>query len=246
MTRSDSTIVKEVLAGNVEAFGPLVRRYQEAVYALAWSVVRDFTAAEDVAQEAFLTAYIRLPQLRDPSAFPAWLRRIAANAARVWLRENGRQETSSEMDRVEVPSERPGAVLREEIAEILASLPQKKREVAILCYRDGLSRKEAARFLGIPEGTLRKRLHDAKRVLQRRVVEAAQRALSEHLLPSDFAHRCVCGCKRALEAKRKEVMSMTARKTNCGCGCLPLGSKAKPRGKAKRRSQTSKPAKSKR
>ena len=246
MTRSDSTLVREVLAGNVEAFGPLVRRYQEAVYALAWSVVRDFAAAEDVAQEAFLTAYSRLPQLRDPSAFAAWLRRIATNVARVWLRKHGHQETPGEMERVEVPSERPGASLREEIAEILASLPQKKREVAILCYRDVLSRKEAARFLGIPEGTLRKRLHDAKRVLQRRVVEAAQRSLSEHLLPSDFVDRCVCGCKRALEAKRKEVMSMTARKTNCGCGCLPAGSKAKAPGKAKGKPETAKPAKSKR
>lgn len=245
MTKSDSTLVGAVLAGNVEAFGPLVARYQEAVYALAWSVVRDFAAAEDVAQEAFLTAYSRLPQLRDPSAFAAWLRRIATNAARIWLRKHGRHETPGEMDRVEAPSESPGAGLREEIAEILAALPKKKREVAILCYRDGLSRKEAARFLGIREVTLRKRLHDAKRVLQRRVVEAAQRGLSEHLLPTDFADRCVCGCKCALETKRKEVMSMTAEKSTCGCGCLPGGT-AKARGEAKRKPKTAKSAKARR
>ena len=92
--------------------------------------------------------------------------------------------------------------LREEVADILASLPQQKREVAILCYLDGVSRKDAARFLGISETALRKRLHDAKRLLQREIVEAAEKSLEEHLLPKGFASRCVCGCKHALDANR--------------------------------------------
>ena len=242
MTKSDSTLVGSVLAGNVEAFGPLVTRYQEAVYAQAWSVVRDFAAAEDVAQEAFITAYRRLSELRAPSAFAAWLRRIAANTARMWLRKKSRREGPGEMDEMEAPGEPPGAGLREEVGAILASLPEKKREAAILCYRDGLSRKDAARFLGIREATLRKRLYDAKRVLQRRIVAAAQRNLAEHLLPTDFAQRCVCGCKRALEAQRKEVMSMTTKKSHCGCGCLSAG-KRRARGKAQSKPKTGEAAK---
>jgi RNA polymerase sigma factor (sigma-70 family) len=239
MTKSDSTLVGSVLAGDVQAFGPLVTRYQEAVYAQAWSVVRDFAATEDVAQEAFITAYRRLSELRAPSAFAAWLRRITANTARMWLRKNSRRGVPGEMDEMEAPGEPPGAGLREEVGAIaiLASLPEKKREAAILCYRDGLSRKDAAHFLGIREATLRKRLHDAKRVLQRRIVAAAQRNLAEHLLPTDFAQRCVCGCKRAVEAQRKEMMSMTTKKSNCGCGCLPAG-KRRACGKAKSKPKT--------
>ena len=127
-------------------------------------------------------------------------------------------------------------------------MPEKKRQVAILCHVDGASRKGAARFLGVPEATLRKRLHDAKRVLQRRIVEAAEKNLEEHLLPRDFASRCICECKRAVDAKRKEIMSMTAeKKADCGCGCrLPSRGKTKGKGKVeeKAKPKASKAAKS--
>ena len=242
MMKSDATLIRAVLAGNVDAFGPLVARYQEGVYALVWSVVRDFAAAEDIAQEAFITAYSRLSELRNPAVFAAWLRRIAANTARMWLRKHAGREVPGDMDQVVAPSDTAGGGLRKEIAEILASLPEKKREVAILCYLDGVSRKDAARFLGVPEATLRKRLHDAKRMLQRRIIEAAERSFTEHLLPRDFADRCVCGCKRSLDAKRKEVMSMTAKKSSCRCGCR-ANSKTRTSGRAKRKSKTSKATK---
>jgi RNA polymerase sigma factor (sigma-70 family) len=237
MTESDSSFVSAVLAGNLDAFGPLVTRYQEPVYALVWSIVRDPAAAEDVVQEAFITAYRRLSELRDPNVFAPWLRRIAVNTARMWLRRDGRRgEAAGEMDEMPAPSEAPGAGLREEIAEILASLPEKKRGAAMLCFRDGVSRKDAARLLGIQEAALRKRLHDAKRVLQRRIVEVARRSFSEHLLPVDFAERCVCGCKRAREVKRKEVTPMKTGKSTCGCGCLPVDKpKVGRRGKRKTR-----------
>ncbi len=64
-------------------FGSLVARYQEAVYAVVWSMIRDSASTEDIAQEAFITACTRLSELRDPGAFPAWLRRIAVNAVRM-------------------------------------------------------------------------------------------------------------------------------------------------------------------
>ncbi len=244
MRKSDPALLRAVLAGNVDAFGPLVDRYQEGVYALVWSMVGDFASTEDIAQEAFITAYTRLSELRDPASFPAWLRRIAANTARMWLRKRSNRETTPDMDQLVASQEGGSGGLREEVAEILASLPQQKREVAILCYLDGVSRKDAARFLGIPETALRKRLHDAKRLLQRRIVEAAEKSLEEHLLPRDFASRCVCGCKRALGANRKEAMSMATEKKNCGCGCLPLGgTTSKGKGKDKSKSKTRKTTK---
>ncbi len=94
MKKSDRTLIGAVLAGDVDAFGPLVDRYQEGVYAQVWSVVRDFACTEDIAQEAFVGAYTRLSELRDPAAFPAWLRQIAFNAARMWLRERSNRTST--------------------------------------------------------------------------------------------------------------------------------------------------------
>ena len=232
MAKADSTIIRAVLAGDVDAFGALVARYQEAVYAVAWSWVRDFASAEDIAQDTFIRAYTRLSELRDPRAFPTWLRRIAANVSRVWLRDRSREHAGLDVERLadSHPGEADG--LREEVLQILSSLPQAKREVAILCYMQGVSRKNAAHFLGVSEVALRKRLHDAKRLLQRRIAEAAHKSFQEHLLPRDFGSRCVCGCKRSVGAYGKEITSMYAEKKDCGCGCLPRG-KTKARAKQK-------------
>ena len=79
----------------------------------------------------------------------------------MWLRERTGRETTLNVDHLVASKSGVNAGLRQEVAEILASLPQRKREVAILCYLDGVSRKDAARFLGVSEGALRKRLHDA-------------------------------------------------------------------------------------
>ncbi len=159
-----------------------------------------------------------LPQPRRPLTSQRPIG-IAANAARMWLRERSGRETTLNKNHLVASKTGVSAGLRQEVAEIQASLPQKKREVAILCYLDGVSRKDAARFLDVSQGALRKRLHDAKRLLQKRIVEAAEKSLEEHLLPKDFASRCVCGCKRAVDANRKEMRSMATDKKDCVCGC---------------------------
>jgi RNA polymerase sigma factor (sigma-70 family) len=241
--KSDATLIRAVLAGDGESFGFLVERYQQSVYALVCSLIHDFAAAEDITQEAFMTAYTRLAQLRNPAVFAAWLRRISINAARMWLRKRSRQEIATDMDRFIDSGTGGKSGLRTEIAEALASLPEGKREAAILCYMDGVSRKDAARFSGISETTLRKRLHDAKRLLQRRIVEAAEKNAEEYLLPKGFERRCICACQRALDAKRKEVLSMTAEKKDCGCGCWPPPDKKKTKSKADNKSKKGKPVK---
>jgi RNA polymerase sigma-70 factor (ECF subfamily) len=225
MRNSDAALVNAVLAGNVDAYDSLVKRYQKSVYATARSVVGDSATAEDIAQEAFMTALTRLSRLRDPAAFAAWLRRITANAARMWLRNQPSPKATSHMDSFVDSKTRETCCLHDEVTSALNSLSATKREVATLCYMDGLSRKDAANFLGVNESTLRKRLHDAKRLLQRRIVEAAERNMEEHLLPRGFESRCICACQRALEARMKEVNPMRSDRKDCGCGCWPPPSK---------------------
>ncbi len=225
----DVTLVRTALAGDEKAFNSLVKRYQQSVYALVWSVVHHSTIAEDITQDVFIAAYSRLSDLRTPGSFAAWLRRIAINTARMWLRTQFNREISSDMDQFVDSKPTEQESLRQEIAEALVSLTERQREVVLLCYMDGVSRHDAARFLGLNEGTLRKRLHDAKRMLQKRIVEATERNVKEYLLPKGFERRCICACKRAIEARRKEVSKMSAQK-KCLCGCLPPTGKKKVKG----------------
>ena len=97
MNQTDAQLVKEVLQGNTASFGILVRKYQGAVYGLAYHLVKDFTDAEDIAQEAFLQAYLNLSQLRDLSKFAGWLKRITFNICKMWLRRQPIGQVSLEM-----------------------------------------------------------------------------------------------------------------------------------------------------
>jgi predicted DNA-binding protein (UPF0251 family) len=122
---------------------------------------------------------------------------------------------------------------RNEIGKAVASLSDSLRFPILLCYLDGISTAEAARFLGLKEGTLRKRLHDGKKKLQQKVVKMAEKTLQEFRLPPGFAKRCICGCKWARSEKSRRGVIKMAKKGGCGCGCADVssGKKEKPKPK---------------
>lgn len=72
----EELLVERARSGDLEAFGTLVKRFQDMAYGCAYAVLGDFHLAEDAAQEAFVTAYHHLGKLRDPKKFPGWFRRI--------------------------------------------------------------------------------------------------------------------------------------------------------------------------
>jgi len=82
---TDTEIITEVICGNPEAYGILVHKYQGAVYGLCYHLTSNFADAQDLAQEAFIQAYLSLVELRKPACFAGWLRRIAANLCKRWL-----------------------------------------------------------------------------------------------------------------------------------------------------------------
>jgi hypothetical protein len=94
---------------------------------------------------------------------------------------------------------------RAEVRKVVSSLSDALRFPLLLCYLDGVPTAEAACFLGISEGAVRKRLHDGKKKLQERIVRMAEKTFQECRLPRDFARRCICGCRRASRAKAKET-----------------------------------------
>jgi len=97
MSQSDAQLVKRTLRGERAAFAALVEKYQGLVHGLAFHKLHDLCLAEEVAQEAFVLAYVRLSQLRDHRRFAGWLRAVALNAVKMELRDAGRSGLSLEV-----------------------------------------------------------------------------------------------------------------------------------------------------
>ena len=228
-------LLRKAAQGDFEAFGEIIKRYQHVVYALAVQITRDRGAAKDVAQDTFISAFKALKNLRSENSFAPWLRSITRNMAISWRKERGRfaslgaggtLESPSKPPRIEMEAENIEAeTFREGVRQILSSLSDALRFPILLCYLNGLPTAGAARFLGIKESTLRKRLHDGKKKLQMRIVRMAERTLQEYRLPPGFAKRCICGCQRGRLGKKdqklgKEVIKMAVKKNSCGCGCV--------------------------
>ena len=149
-------LVRAAQDGDKEAFGQVVRRFQDMAYASAYATVGDAGLAQDIAQEAFLDAYLNLSKLRDPAAFPGWFRRIV-------LGHSHRQQRSQPV--TTVPLEDAGSLythlpdpaltleetrLRQEVHSAIQRLPQSQRLVTVLFYIGGYSQQEIAAYLELP------------------------------------------------------------------------------------------------
>ncbi|MCY3833046.1 MAG: sigma-70 family RNA polymerase sigma factor [Chloroflexi bacterium] len=159
-------------AARADAFEHLVRDFRGMVYSLAYSRLSDAQLAEDAAQEAFLTAYERIAQLNDASAFPAWLKRIVLTQTDRLLRRQGPSVTS--IDRQEnLPSGEPSPEAqleakeqRQRVRAAVAALPITARDITHDYYLRGDSQREIAERLNIPLATVKKRLQYARAQLR--------------------------------------------------------------------------------
>jgi RNA polymerase sigma-70 factor (ECF subfamily) len=156
--------VARARAGDLEAFEELVRTHQADVYRLAIQLVRDPPTAEDVAQEAFLRAYRSFRRFRGQAKFSTWLFRITRNCAVDAIR---RRERLRRMDREALADEefRPDLSLRASLERAIEGLPPDLREPFVLIEVLGLSYTEASTVLSVVPGTLKSRMHRARRLL---------------------------------------------------------------------------------
>ena len=137
------------------AFAQLVEQSQHIVFGIALASLRDVEDARDAAQDAFLTAWLRLGQLRDASLFPAWLRKIVATRCLRSLRRRTRAREIALPDAIEADSRRLdyGSLL----TAALAALPAGERDVTVLFYFLGNSQAQIGRLLRLKPGTVGKR-----------------------------------------------------------------------------------------
>lgn len=176
----DRELVRRAQAGEGEAFDQLVRRYQNRVFHLAFGFTRDQAAADDLAQEIFLKAYLALPGFRWRAEFSTWLYRLAINHIRDYLRKMKRKELKEaplEEARVHLLSDDRVDEEEEEILErrkklltkVMATLPEKYRIVLTLRDVEGMAYEEIATFLGASIGTVDSRLHRARKLLRKKM-----------------------------------------------------------------------------
>jgi RNA polymerase sigma factor (sigma-70 family) len=166
--------VQRATRGEPAAVAELYQRYWRAARAAAYGVTGNLSQAEDAASEAFFTAMENLASLRDPQRFGPWLRTIVIRIARHSIPQKHVSAETAPDREAAAPGER---LEQQELAtltrEAVEGLPATAREAICLYYYEGYSVADAARFLDVPVGTLKRRLHDGRRRLQ----AAAERIL---------------------------------------------------------------------
>ncbi|MCU0521013.1 MAG: sigma-70 family RNA polymerase sigma factor [Anaerolineae bacterium] len=187
------TLVIAAQAGDDPAFAELVGRFQTMAYGYAYSLLGNFHAAQDAAQEAFVEAYRCLGQLDVPVAFPSWLKRIVLKHCDREMRRKALPIVPLE-DAVDVAASAPGpeAVmeqrgLQSEVFSALDGLSADLRAVTTLYYIDGYGQGEIAAFLDVPPSTVKSRIHTARQQLRQRMMEMVREALQSNALPDGFA-----------------------------------------------------------
>lgn len=177
---TDQALIERCRQGDVAAFEPLVEKYRDRAWRLAFNVLRDREDASDVTQEAFVRAWQALPSFRGQSAFYTWLFRIVVNAASDRARQRaargrafGTERVPEEdwertmVDESATPDdEARRAEARERITQALAALPERQRTIIMLSDLGDLSYREIAEVLDIPMGTVMSRLHNARKRLR--------------------------------------------------------------------------------
>ena len=184
---NDAELVRESLAGNRDAFGQIVARYQSLVCSLAFSATGSLSQSEDLAQETFVTAWRQLRDLREPEKLRSWLCRIARNLTYDALRQQGR-EPSHRAESLEEISESPAPELQpaeqtisnEEQAILWRSLekiPEIYREPLVLFYREHQSIEAVAQNLELSEDAVKQRLSRGRKLLHEQVLAFVEGAL---------------------------------------------------------------------
>ncbi len=166
----DELLVLAAQEGDADAFAALVDRWQPSLWRHAWRLIGDEDAAYDVLQEAWLAIVRGLGRLDDVSRFHAWAYAIVSHKCRDWIRRQSRRrglKTTLEENLRGSYEEAERVQQRcKNVREAVACLPGTDRAILALRYEEQFSTPEIADILRVPEGTVKSRLHHARRRLR--------------------------------------------------------------------------------
>ena len=170
---TDSQLVARAQEGDIPAFEELVKKYQREIYGLAYRLVLDAEEAKELAQQAFLQAFVHIRSFRQQAQFRTWLFRIAINQCYSYLKSKKKfGEPVDPEEFVTVGEESPEEDLvtkdrRQRLYIALERLPAKQRAVITLKLEQGLSYEEIARVLGGTTGAARVNYCQALKTLKK-------------------------------------------------------------------------------
>ena len=177
MDRTEALLIADLCEGDETALAPLIERYKRMVYRLAVQITKNRADADDVMQETFIKVYRSIHTFRKDATFETWLYRIAVNEALNFVKRRDRQRECAEAEyessvrqRVQLANDPHAQAekseLRQHVTAAVNSLPLKHRTVVILHEFEGLTHAEIASILNCSEGTVRSRLHYARKKLR--------------------------------------------------------------------------------
>jgi RNA polymerase sigma-70 factor, ECF subfamily len=180
MPSTESGLIEGARAGDADAWDALVALHMRRAHALALRLLGDPDDAQDLVQDAFIAALRRIDGFEPGRSFAPWLLRIVFNRGLNMRKARARRGTQP------VPATTPArsatplenaerSELRDALAEALATLPERRRWIVKLFDIDGFPGSEIAAMLGIPEGTVRWELHQARRALRSALAAHARR-----------------------------------------------------------------------
>ena len=190
-TPVEETLIAQSRAGDLESFNALVKMYQNQVYGVALRMVRDAALAEDLAQDAFISAFRNLNQYRGGS-FKSWLMRIVRNATLDSLRRTQRRPTDSLDENMvafesQLVSDEPSpadvaenAELGDHIKDVMAELHPDQKMALVLIDIEGYSYEAAAQAMSVGVGTVKSRLSRARARMRETLMADPE------LLPAQF------------------------------------------------------------
>lgn len=164
----DPTVVEAARRGDPAAFEELVRAYQPHAWRLCFHLSGDAEVASDITQEAFVRVYRFLPRYRGESKFGTWLFSIVRRCALDELRRSARRKRIADRLRSQpqplgrASDDAPSGI---EVREAVVELPMDLREPVVLIDMLGESYRDVAAVLGVPEGTIKSRVHRARQLL---------------------------------------------------------------------------------
>jgi RNA polymerase sigma-70 factor (ECF subfamily) len=179
---SDEQIVERALAGDADAFGEIVRRWERRIYALAYGILGREEEARDATQETFIAAFRNLGGFRGEAKVSSWLHRIAVNQcitrqrrARTRAEHSLEAETEAGGEQFAAPArsspahQAEGRERSEAVKRAVTALPPELREVIVLKEFEELTFQEIADALGVPLSTVKSRLYTALKQLRLRL-----------------------------------------------------------------------------
>ncbi|MCL4491543.1 MAG: sigma-70 family RNA polymerase sigma factor [Nitrospirae bacterium] len=170
-------VIKQCMDGNAEAYAILVERYKGMVYNIAYRMLGDAEAANDIAQESFISAYVGLKDFKRSAKFSSWLCSIAINKCRDYLRS--KKDTVS-IDEIAEASAAGTATpedaacnrqMAQGIQTALNELPEDYCEAIVLKHIEGLDYKEMEDILGVSANVLKVRTHRGREMLKKLLKE---------------------------------------------------------------------------